>query len=162
MKAAGDVGRTNEPQKLRFARRAFAEIGVEIDRPLHPARNASPIRKRQRSSSRSRKSALARAGEAAGLPVAREVFADRNYQPDGALVPRTESNAILHDPEEAVTRVLRMLREGVVSAIDGSEVAIEAETVCVHGDTPEAVAFAKELRQKLAAAGIKIAPPAVS
>ena len=108
------------------------------------------------------RSALARAGEAAGLPVAREVFADRNYQPDGALVPRTESNAILHDPEEAVARVLRMLREGVVSAIDGSEVAIEAETVCVHGDTPEAVAFAKELRQKLAAAGIKIAPPAVS
>ncbi len=104
-------------------------------------------------------SALARAGEAAGLRVAREVFADRNYQSDGALVRRTEANALLHDAEEAATRVLRMLREGVVRAVDGSEIAIEADTICVHGDTPEAVAFAAELRKRLGAAGISIAPP---
>ena len=103
-------------------------------------------------------SALAHAGEAAGLRVAREVFADRNYQADGALVPRSQPNAVLHNAEEAAARVLRMLREGLVRAVDGNEIAIEADTICVHGDTPEAVAFAAELRRRLTAAGISIAP----
>lgn len=107
-------------------------------------------------------SALARAGEARGLRVAREVFADRNYQPDGSLVPRSQANALIHDPEEATTRVLRMLREGVVRAIDGGDIAIEAETICVHGDTPEAVKFAQKLRTALEAAGIAIAAPGIS
>jgi UPF0271 protein len=104
-------------------------------------------------------SALARAAEAVDLPVAREVFADRNYQADGSLVPRSQPHALLHDAEEAAGRVLRMLREGTVRAIDGSEIAIEADTICIHGDTPEAVEFARTLRAKLEAAGIAIAAP---
>jgi UPF0271 protein len=104
-------------------------------------------------------SELARAGEALGLRVRREVFADRNYLPDGALVPRSRPDALLHDPEEAAVRVLRMLRERVVRAVDGTDIAIEAETICVHGDTPEAVAFARELRARLAAEEVAVVAP---
>ncbi len=104
-------------------------------------------------------SALAQAGEAIGLRVAREVFADRNYQPDGTLVPRAQPDALLHDAEKAAERVLRILRENVVRAIDGSDFAIEADTICVHGDTPTAVAFARKLRAELAGAGIRLAAP---
>jgi 5-oxoprolinase (ATP-hydrolysing) subunit A len=105
-------------------------------------------------------SALAHAGEAVGLRIAREAFADRNYQPDGSLVPRTQPNALLHDAGEAGERVLRMLREEVVRAIDGSDIPIQADTICVHGDTTDAVAFAKQLRATLAAAGIMVTAPA--
>jgi len=102
---------------------------------------------------------LARAGAARGLQIAREVFADRNYLASGALVPRTQSNALLDDPEEAAERVLRMLREGKVRSVDGIDVDVCAETVCVHGDTPEAVEFARVLRSRLAKEGITIRAP---
>ncbi len=102
-------------------------------------------------------SALARAAEAIELRVAREVFADRNYLPDGTLVPRTRPDALLHDAEEAAERVLRMLHEKVVRAVDGSDVALEVDTICLHGDKPEAVAFAQKLRAQLQAAGVKVA-----
>jgi UPF0271 protein len=102
-------------------------------------------------------SALARASDAIGLPIAREVFADRNYLPDGSLVPRSHPHALLHDPEEAAERVLRMLREQVVQAVDGRDIAIHADTICVHGDTPEAVAFARELRAALTRAEVTVA-----
>lgn len=104
-------------------------------------------------------SALARAGAGSGLRVAREVFADRNYEPDGSLVPRRRPDALLHDAEEAAARALRMLREGVVRAVDGSDIAVAAETICVHGDTPEAIAFATKLRAELAKAGILVEAP---
>jgi len=104
-------------------------------------------------------SALARAGEELGLRVAREVFADRNYLPDGSLVPRTRPDALLHDVAEAGVRVLRMLREGVVRAVDGRDIPIAADTICVHGDTPESAAFARQLRESLAAAGVAVAAP---
>lgn len=104
-------------------------------------------------------SALARAAEAIELRVAREVFADRNYLPDGSLVPRTRPDALLHDAKEASERVLRMLRENVVRAVDGSDVALEVDTICLHGDKPEAVAFAQTLRAQLRAAGVKVAAP---
>ncbi len=104
-------------------------------------------------------SALARAAEAIELRVAREVFADRNYLPDGSLVPRTRSDALLHDAKEAGDRVLRMLRENVVRAVDGSDVALEVDTICLHGDKPEAVAFAQTLRAQLRDAGVKVAAP---
>jgi 5-oxoprolinase (ATP-hydrolysing) subunit A len=94
------------------------------------------------------------------LQTAREVFADRNYMPDGSLVPRTRPDALLHDPIEAAERVVRMLREGVVRAVDGSDVPIEVDTICVHGDTPEAVGFVRELRRRLESEGVMIAPPA--
>lgn len=105
------------------------------------------------------RSALAAAGEAIGLRVVREVFADRNYLPDGALVPRSRPDALLHDPEAAAARVLRMLREGVVRSVDGTDLALAAETVCVHGDTPGALAFALKLRAELDAVGIVVAAP---
>jgi len=107
-------------------------------------------------------SALSRAAGANELRLAREVFADRNYMPDGSLVPRDRPDALLHDPEEAANRVFRMLREDKVQAIDGSDVAIHAETICVHGDTPGAVEFARQLRLALHQTGIIVAAPAAS
>jgi UPF0271 protein len=107
-------------------------------------------------------SALARAAAAIDLRIAREVFADRNYLADGSLVPRSRPDALLHDAEEAARRVLRMLRENVVTTVEGDDLVIHADTICVHGDTPEAVAFVGELRGELAAAGIKVAAPLAS
>ena len=104
-------------------------------------------------------SALERAAQSAKLRVVREVFADRNYLADGSLVPRTRPDALLHDPEEAALRVLRMLREGVVRSIDGKDVQVHAETICVHGDTPGAVAFARSLRESLDKNGVSIQAP---
>ena len=105
------------------------------------------------------RSALARAGEAYGLRIAREVFADRNYLVNGSLVPRSRPDALLHDPEEAAARVLRMLREGKVRSVDGADADVMAETICVHGDTPGAVEFARALRSRLAADGVTIRAP---
>jgi UPF0271 protein len=102
---------------------------------------------------------LARAGEAHGLQVAREIFADRNYLNDGWLVPRTQPNALLHDPKEAAERVLRMLREGKVRSVEGRDVEVRGETICVHGDTPGAVEFARELRSRLEHEGVRISAP---
>src|SRR5262249_40533277 len=84
-------------------------------------------------------SALARAGHANGIQIAHEVFADRNYLSNGALVSRSRPDALLRDPAQAAPRVLRMLREGKVRSIDGVDVDIRAETICLHGDNPEAV-----------------------
>jgi 5-oxoprolinase (ATP-hydrolysing) subunit A len=105
------------------------------------------------------KSELARAGEAHGLQIAREIFADRNYLNDGWLVPRTRSDALLHDPKQAAARVLRMLREGKVRSVEGSDVDVRGETICVHGDTPGAVEFARELRTRLESEGVRISAP---
>jgi UPF0271 protein len=104
-------------------------------------------------------SALARAGESHGLQIAREVFADRNYLSDGSLVPRTRPDALLHDPEEAAARVLRMLSEGKVRSVDGVDVDIRAETICIHGDKPGAVEFARALRAALEKEGVEICAP---
>ena len=105
------------------------------------------------------KSELARAGEAHGLQIAREIFADRNYLNDGWLVPRTRPDALLRDPNEAAERVLRMLREGKVRSVEGRDVDVRGETICVHGDTPGAVEFAHELRSQLEHEGVKIRAP---
>ncbi len=104
-------------------------------------------------------SALSRAAIAYELHLAREVFADRNYLPDGALVPRDRPDALLHDAEEAANRVFGMLRNNTVRAIDGSALRVEADTICVHGDTPGAVEFARELRLALHQMGVVVAPP---
>jgi UPF0271 protein len=102
---------------------------------------------------------LFNAAQELGLQTASEVFADRNYNGDGSLVSRTRPDALLHDPAEAGERVLRMLREGKVRAIDGTDVAISAQTICVHGDTPGAVEFARILRARLEGEGIEIRAP---
>ncbi|PYL60531.1 MAG: LamB/YcsF family protein, partial [Verrucomicrobia bacterium] len=94
-----------------------------------------------------------------GLQIGCEVFADRNYLNDGWLVPRTRPDALLHDPKEAAHRVLRMLREGKVRSVEGRDVDVRGETICVHGDTPGAVEFARELRTQLEKEGVRICAP---
>ena len=104
-------------------------------------------------------SQLATAGRVYGLHVACEVFADRNYLPDGSLVPRTQPNALLNDPIAAAGRALRMLQEGMVRSVDGTDVAVKADTICVHGDTPGAVEFARALRSHLEQENVRIQSP---
>ncbi|WP_027014156.1 LamB/YcsF family protein [Comamonas composti] len=93
----------------------------------------------------------------AGLSVVAEAFADRAYQPSGALVSRREPGAVLHDPQLIASRMLRLAREGVIEAVDGSLVAIEAGSICVHGDSPGAVAIARQLRASFEQQGLAIA-----
>lgn len=80
-----------------------------------------------------------------GIPTAEEVFADRSYQPDGSLTPRSHPDALIIDPQKAVLQVQQMIQEGTVTAVDGSRVPLTAETVCLHGDGPHALAFAQAL-----------------
>jgi UPF0271 protein len=94
----------------------------------------------------------------AGIPFAAEAFADRAYQADGTLVPRSKPGAVLHDVPEAAARVVRMAAEGVVTSIDGVEVALRPHSICLHGDTAEAVTMAGEVRAALEAAGISLRP----
>ena len=101
-------------------------------------------------------SQLVRAANLIGLKVASEVFADRTYQCDGSLTPRARADALITDEELAVAQVLRMVREGVVRSTDGIDVPITADTVCLHGDGPQAVAVARRLRHELARAEIEI------
>lgn len=103
-------------------------------------------------------SQLARIASARGLRVAEEVFADRTYQRDGSLTPRSRADALIADPEAAVEQVLHMVRDGYVRAVDGTKVPIVAETLCLHGDSPHAVTFAQRLRKELAAAGVAVKP----
>jgi 5-oxoprolinase (ATP-hydrolysing) subunit A len=103
-------------------------------------------------------SELLRLAEAAGLPTVREFFVDRGYTPQGTLVPRSEPGALLEDPEEVAERVLRMVGEGSVVAVDGSEVAVRAESACVHGDSPGAVRMARAVRERLESAGVALRP----
>ncbi len=88
-----------------------------------------------------------------------EFFADRNYMPDGSLVPRSRPDALIDDPLEAADRVLRVLNERMVEAIDGTAVPMLPNTICVHGDTPDAVSFIRELRRRLELEDVMIAAP---
>jgi UPF0271 protein len=92
----------------------------------------------------------------AGLRVVAEAFADRAYTPSGALVSRREKGAVLHDAELIAQRMLRLVREGSIEAIDGSQVRVEADSICVHGDSPDAVAIARSVRERLEQAGVAI------
>ncbi len=107
-------------------------------------------------------SEVSRLAEAEGLRFVPEAFADRAYRPDGTLVPRTEPGAVLHDGAEIAERMIRLADEGIVTAIDGTDIALSAETICVHGDTPGAVAIARAVRGGLEASGLRITPFAVS
>ncbi|HZH28326.1 MAG TPA: 5-oxoprolinase subunit PxpA [Azospirillaceae bacterium] len=101
---------------------------------------------------------LERAGERAGLRVAREIFADRAYGDDGNLVPRKVPGAMIHDVEAAAERVLRMVLDGEVVALSGKRLRVGADTICVHGDNPAAIAMARAVRSRLEAAGVSVAP----
>lgn len=97
---------------------------------------------------------IAKEAKRRGLRVIEEVFADRGYTDEGTLVPRSEPGAFVKDPEEAVTRIIRMIKEGTVTSNTGKVIPITADSVCVHGDNPEAVAFAKAIREGLESEGI--------
>jgi len=103
------------------------------------------------------KSELITAGERAGLRVAAEVFADRAYEPDGSLASRQKPGSVIHDDAAVVARAIRMVRERQVVAIDGSVISLEADTLCLHGDTKGAAALARSIRKGLEAAGIAVA-----
>ena len=94
----------------------------------------------------------------AGVTTVSECFADRAYTPGGTLVSRREAGAVLHDRDEVTARVVRMAREHRVTAVDGTDVALEARSVCVHGDTPGAVSLAQAVRQALSDADVAVEP----
>jgi len=104
-------------------------------------------------------SAQVEVAETLGYPVVREAYADRAYQSDGLLVPRQQPGAVLHDPGLIAERAVRLARTGELVAIDGSIIRTEAKSLCIHGDTPEAVAIARAVRDALEADGISIAAP---
>jgi UPF0271 protein len=107
-------------------------------------------------------SELIRAGDACGLRVVSEGFADRAYEPDGSLTPRSRAGAVIHDTEAVVQRAVRLAVDGRVAAIDGTEIVMHVETICTHGDTPGAQALTRALRAGLERAGVAIAPVAGS
>lgn len=93
-----------------------------------------------------------------GLKVAQEVFADRAYNSDGTLVSRKLQGSVIHDKKEAVDRVKKMVLTGKVTSIDGKEISIAADSICVHGDNPEAVSFVSLIRKNLEDEGIELKP----
>lgn len=101
---------------------------------------------------------LLKAAARAGLRGVAEVFADRGYRADGSLVPRSQPGAHVDDVGEAVARTLRMVREGVVEAVTGETVPLQAQTICLHGDGPHALAFARAIHAALREAGVALRP----
>jgi 5-oxoprolinase (ATP-hydrolysing) subunit A len=103
-------------------------------------------------------SALLRHAERAGLSAVSEAFADRGYTAQATLVPRSQPGALLHDPAEVAQRMVSMLMTGRLRSVDGADVAVSARSICVHGDSPGAVAMAVAVRKALAEAGVEIRP----
>ena len=103
-------------------------------------------------------SELLRHAEQAGLRTVTEAFADRGYTAQATLVPRSQPNALLHDPAEVAQRMVHMLITGRLQSVDGTEVAVSARSICVHGDSPGAVAMAVAVRKAMAEAGVEIRP----
>ena len=96
--------------------------------------------------------------EEAGLRPVREAFADRAYHPDGTLVSRREPGSVLHDPDAVAARMVRLATDGTMTALDGTEFTLAADSICIHGDSPGAVAMGAAVRSGLEAAGVSIAP----
>jgi len=126
---------------------AMAEVLAGIDRNLILVALAGPNRE-----------ALEATGRRHSIRIAFEFFADRAYNPDGSLVSRIEPGAVLHDSQLVAERVLRMVTQGLVTAQDGSDIRLEADTICVHGDNPKAVALVRHIRHALSESGIEVAP----
>jgi UPF0271 protein len=101
-------------------------------------------------------SAMAKAGYELGLPTAEEVFADRNYDDEGNLVPRGSPNAMVHDSAEAAENVLRMIKDGVLRSVFGKDIPCSVHSICVHGDESSAVVMARNLRAILEKNGVEI------
>lgn len=104
------------------------------------------------------RSEIERAGEAANLPLAREVFADRAYEDDASLMARGKPGAVLHDATKIAERVLRMVGDQAVVSASGKVIKMPIDTICVHGDTPGAVGIARQVRARLEASGFTLAP----
>lgn len=103
-------------------------------------------------------SELALAGQSAGLKIAREVFADRAYEKDGSLVARHKEGAMITDEQLALDRLIQMITKGSVQAIDGTTIPIQADSVCVHGDSPQALALVQSIRRRFQAEAIQLRP----
>ena len=101
-------------------------------------------------------SEMIKAAEKLQLKVAQEVFADRTYQSDGSLTPRSQPNGLITEDDEAIAQVLRMVSEGVVRSVQGDDVPLKADTICVHGDGEHAISFARRIRESLIAEGIEV------
>ncbi|MDR2753383.1 MAG: 5-oxoprolinase subunit PxpA [Oscillospiraceae bacterium] len=101
-------------------------------------------------------SKIIEAAAAIGLPFAREIFADRAYEEDGALVARGKPGAMIHDEDFAIARVVRMIKTGTVEAITGKVIQLQADSVCVHGDGPKALAFVQKIRTALKSEGVAV------
>lgn len=101
-------------------------------------------------------SEMIKAGKDIGLRVASEVFADRAYNSDGTLVSRSVEGSVIHDADLAISRVIRMVKEGKVRSISGEDINIDAQSICVHGDNPKAVEFVKRIREALKRENIEI------
>ena len=100
---------------------------------------------------------IEKAAAAVGGPLVREVFADRTYNDDGTLVARSQAGAVIHDPDQAADHVLKMIEDQAVTSINGVKVPVKPQTVCVHGDNPEAVRLAARVRARLEKAGVVVA-----
>ena len=101
---------------------------------------------------------LEHAARAAGVPVYSEIFADRGYLSSGQLVPRGQDGAMIEDANEAADRLLAFMKDGLMPVIDGDPIRLNAQSICVHGDSPTALSMAQTIRQKLTAEGISIQP----
>lgn len=101
---------------------------------------------------------LETAGHAAGLPTYSEIFADRAYLPNGRLVPRTRPDAMVHGAKAAADRLIGFLESGRMPVVGGDPIPLAAQSICVHGDSPDAVEMAREIRARLQAAGVILAP----
>jgi UPF0271 protein len=101
---------------------------------------------------------LEAAGRAAGLPTYSEIFADRAYLPNGRLVPRSRPDAMVHEAKAAADRLIGFLDTGLMPVVGGDPIPLAAQSICVHGDSPVAVAMAREIRARLQAAGVVLAP----
>lgn len=105
---------------------------------------------------------LVRTGQARGLHTASEIFADRAYLPEGSLAPRTAPNAVLHDGDEVAARITLWARQGTLTATDGTLLRVEADTICIHSDSPSAPALAARVRQALEAAQYAVQPVGIA
>ncbi|MGB1025900.1 MAG: LamB/YcsF family protein, partial [Rhodospirillaceae bacterium] len=101
-------------------------------------------------------SCLFQAGEQVGLPTAGEIFSDRTYQEDGTLTPRSQPDAMIHEPSQSVAQILRFLEAGGIVTPSGAVIKTPIHSVCVHGDSQGALAIAQSLRQELGAAGVTL------
>jgi UPF0271 protein len=99
-----------------------------------------------------------KAAEKLGVPMLQEIFADRAYQDNGQLVMRSQPGAMIHDVGAAAERILRALEDNEMVSVTGKKVPVKVESICVHGDTPTAVEMARQLRQRIAAAGVDVKP----